>query len=328
MTPAWVAAQAVGAAAAAGPVLVPSPGTVRAPGAGQTGPVIARQSADLPARARRIVSLDDLSTEILMSLGVAPLAAANLDSYRRYVDLHADLLKDSQPLGSPQQPDLEALVRLQPDLIVGVSYLHLPLFDRLQRIAPTLLFQVSLAPGSLDGVDIGAAMLATLGNMTGRQDIARRMLASSARAVSQTRAAIASKGLAGTPVVPFYPLSREGTFIVSNDQSMIAALMNRLDVANPWRLASGHALHRRIGVREIAGRNDLTALFVGGQEGAPLFKTPLWQALPVARAGRYAFLPSPYWTFGGPTSVERLAGQVADAVRAMSAAKPSMQVPG
>jgi len=288
--------------------------------AAPSGPVIARQSDNLPTCAQRIVSLDDLSTEILVSLGMAPRAAANLDSYRRYVDLHADLLKDSQPLGSPQQPDLEALVRLQPDLIVGVSYLHAPLFDRLRRIAPTLLFQVSLTPGSLDGVDIGAAMLQTLGRMTGREDVARRVLASSAVAVRQARAAIAGKGLAGTPVVPFYPLSREGTFIVSNDQSMIAALMNRLDVTNPWRLASGHALHRRIGVRDIASRTDLTALFVGGQEGAPLFKTPLWQALPVALARRFAFLPHPYWTFGGPESVARLAGQVAEAVRAMPGA--------
>lgn len=290
----------------------------------QSGPVIARQSADLPTRAQRIVSLDDLSTEILVSLGIAPLAAANLASYRRYVDLHADLLNDSQALGSPQQPDLEALVRLQPDLIVGVSYLHAPLFDRLRRIAPTLLFQVSLTPGSLDGVDIGVAMLQTLGRMTGREEVARRVLDSSAVAVGRAKAVIAGKGLAGTPVVPFYPLSREGTFIVSNDQSMIAALMNRLDVANPWRLASGHALHRRIGVRDIAGRPDLTALFVGGQEGAPLFRTPLWQALPVALAGRFAFLPHPYWTFGGPESVARLAGQVARAVDAMMGQEPSL----
>lgn len=305
---------------------VPTPAAVAEPSAARVSPavtaprdVVALQSASLPAFARRIASLDDLSTELLVSLGVAPVAVANLESYRRYVKIGADLLVDSAALGSPQQPDLEALVRLKPDLIVGVSYLHLPLFHRLQRIAPTLVFQVSLSPGSMDGVAVGEAMLTRLGELTGRDARAREILALSHAALARTRQVVAEHGLGGKPLVPLYPLSREGSFIVSNQHTLIASLVSRLGVTNPWQLDSAYSLHRRIGLREVAARKDLTALFIGGQEQAPMFATPLWHALPVAREGRYGFLPSPYWTFGGPLSVVHLADQIAEAVRAMPA---------
>lgn len=295
---------------------------VNTQGAGADATVVARQSTDLPAVATRIATLDDLSTEIVLSLGIAPVAVANLEGYRRYVGIGASLLQNAVSLGSPQQPDLEALLRLRPDVIVGVAYLHLPLFERLRQLAPTLVFQVSLAPGAQDGVAIGAAMLLALGDLTARRDKAQAVLADSRAAIARTRTEIAARGLAGRPMVAFYPLSREGTFIVSNRQSMVASLMDRLGVTNPWRLESGYALHRRIGLRELAARPDLTALFVGGQEDAPMFKTPVWRALPAARAGRVAFLPLPYWTFGGPVSAARLATQIGDAVRAMPGAGP------
>jgi iron complex transport system substrate-binding protein len=272
-----------------------------------------------PIRPTRIVSLDDLSTELLVSLGIAPVAVANLPSYRRYVGIGDELLTQSRPLGSPQQPDLETILRLQPDLVVGVSYLHQSLFARLDAIAPTVLFDVSLASGARDGVALGEDMLLRLGALTGRDSRAAEVLVSSRAAVERARQALADAGMAGQPLVALYPMSREGTFIVSNQRTLIASLLTRLGGVAPWQLDSAYSLHRRIGIEELAAQPGLTALFIGGQQQAPLFTTPMWQALPIARSRRYAFLPTPYWTFGGPVSAGRLADQIVQAVQGLPA---------
>ena len=279
--------------------------------------VVARASARLPARAQRIVSLDDLSTELLVSLGIAPVAVANLGSYRKYVGIGAAELESSLALGSPQQPDLEGILRAQPDLVVGVSYLHLSLFSRLDAMAPTVLFDVSLASGARDGVALGEDMLLQLGALTGRQAQARQVVDAARAKLAHARQSLLEAGMAGRPMVALYPMSREGAFIVSNQRTLIASLLTRLGVSAPWTLDSSYSLHRRIGIEALAAQPALTALFIGGQQQAPIFASPMWQALPIAQAGRYAFLPTPYWTFGGPVSAGRLVDQIVAAVQSL-----------
>lgn len=286
--------------------------------AGAAEPLVARQSASLTAQPLRIVSLDDLSTELLVSLGIEPVGVANLANYRRYINIGNERLERSVALGSAQQPDLEAIARLKPDLIVGMAYLHLPLFERLDGLAPTLIYQVSLASDGYDGVAIGEAMLEHLGRLTGREAQAREVVEEGRAALAAAQQQVRDSGLAGEPVTVLYPLVQQGTFIALNQQTLIGSLMNRLGVHAPWPLQSAHSLHRRIDMRTFAGEDRLRVLFIGGQGEAPFFRSALWQALPVARQQHYAFLPVPYWTFGGPRSVAIIANQIGDALGAMS----------
>lgn len=286
--------------------------------AGVDEALVARQSAAIAAQPQRIVSLDELTTELLVSLGIEPVGVANLANYRRYIGIGNDLLEHSVALGSAQQPNLEAIARLKPDLIVGVAYLHLPLFERLDGLAPTLIYQVSLASGGHDGVAIGEAMLLHLGQLTGRQAQARQVAEEGQAALAAAQRAVREGGLAGEPVTVLYPLVQQGTFIALNQQTLIGSLMARLGVHSPWPLRSAHSLHRRIDMRTFAGEDRLRVLFVGGQAEAPFFDSALWRALPVARQRHYGFLATPYWTFGGPRSTAIIASQVSDAITAMN----------
>lgn len=280
-------------------------------------PVVAYRSVTLPESPRRVVSLDDLSTELLVSLAIEPVGVGNLEGYRRWVGLGREHLTRSQSLGSAQQPNLERLVALKPDLIVGVSSLHAPLFERLDAIAPTLLYRVSLAPSSQDAVSAGERMLTHLAGLTGRQRQAGRVLAALRHALADARAVAEQQGIAREPLAVLYPLVHQGLFIVSNEQTLVVSLANRLAGRNPWPLTEAHALHRRIELRDLARKPDLNLLFIGGFDQAPFFDSPLWRALPVARRHRYGFLTSPYWSYGGPWSATVIVRQMADALRAM-----------
>nr|AAG47639.1 iron uptake protein FhuD [Campylobacter jejuni] len=218
--------------------------------------LVARQSAGVGEAPQRIVSLDELSTELLVSLGIEPVGVANLANYRRYIGIGNDLLERSVALGGAQQPNLEAIARLEPDLIVGVAYLHLPLFERLDGLAPTLIYQVSLASAGYDGVAIGEAMLAHLGRLTGRQAQAAAVIREGQQALDAARQSVREQHLQGEPVAVLYPLVQQGSFIALNQQTLIGSLMNRLEVRSPWTLRSAHSLHRRIDMRSFAARRD------------------------------------------------------------------------
>lgn len=298
------------------PLLVLLFALLLATGARAADDLIARQSAQLPERPLRIVTLDDVATELVTSLGLSPVGVANLAGYRRYVGLGADLLKDAQPLGSVQQPDLETIARLRPDMILGSGYLHLGLFRRMESLGPTLLYRYGMETDD-DAVTRASALLSDLGRRLGRAEEAAAVNLQADRAVADAEAAAQQAGIVGRPLAVLFPLPQQGVFIALNRRVLINALVRRLGGRDPWPLAADRVLHRYHDVQEIAAVPDLTALFVGEQTGHPFFRSPLWQAMPLARSGRYASLPSPYWTFGGPASVTLLAHQVATALRGL-----------
>ena len=291
--------------------------TVVSAGVQAADDIVAYQSHDLPQAPQRVVSLDDLSTELLVSLGIEPVGVGNLEGYRRWVKLGSDQLAQSEPLGSAQQPNLERLVKLKPDLIVGVSSLHSALFERLDALAPTVLYDVSMSPSSRDAVTAGEQMLIHLAQLTQRESRARKVLDEMHAALANARAIAEQAGISREPLAVLYPLTQQGLFIVSNEQTLVVSLANRLGGRNPWPLNESHSLHRRIEVNDVAHQSHLNLLFIGGFEDSPFFDSTLWQALPVARDGAYGFLETPYWSFGGPWSATVIVGQMAEALDEM-----------
>lgn len=279
--------------------------------------VVAKASPVLPDHPVRIVSLDDLTTEMLLSLGIEPVGAANPDAYRRQGKPNADKLENTASLGSPQQPNLEQLVLLKPDLVLGISSLHSGLFERLSALAPTLIYRVSMAPSSKDAIDAADAMLRHLAGLTGRQAQADAVLKHLYDAIGEGQRAAQNLGLAGHPLAVLYPLSIQGRFIVSNEQTLVVSLANRLGGTNPWPLREARNLHRRIDVQALAAEDDLYVLFIGNFKETALFKSPLWQALPVARHDQYGFLETPYWSFGGAETATVIMQEITDVLSGM-----------
>ena len=87
------------------------------------------------AAARRVVSLELQLTEILVSLGAPPVAAADNALYRRLIGA-PELPVSVADLGPIQQPNLEFLQHLAPDLIVVPAWEGSASRATLARVAP------------------------------------------------------------------------------------------------------------------------------------------------------------------------------------------------
>ncbi|MFI6500910.1 ABC transporter substrate-binding protein [Nonomuraea typhae] len=92
----------------------------------------------VPETPKRVVVLDTDKLDTMVSLGLAPIGAAQAAESQKWPAYLGDALKDTKPVGTLQQPDLEAIMALKPDLILGTKFRQAAFYDKLSKIAPTV----------------------------------------------------------------------------------------------------------------------------------------------------------------------------------------------
>ncbi len=91
----------------------------------------------VPANPQRIVSLHNIFSEALVAFGHPPVGATVRPT--GLPDQLADGLADVVTIGESGSPDFEAILALEPDLILGQADVHGEFYDLLKAIAPTVL---------------------------------------------------------------------------------------------------------------------------------------------------------------------------------------------
>jgi iron complex transport system substrate-binding protein len=104
---------------------------------------------DIPAEPRRVVAMhDQLVGYAVASLGFERLVAvAARDAQDPAVAIRQlgevpEGFKHLKPIGTYEEPNLEAIAALEPDLIIGLPYEVDELYGRLKRIAPTVVIDL------------------------------------------------------------------------------------------------------------------------------------------------------------------------------------------
>ncbi|GKU76656.1 ABC transporter substrate-binding protein [Paenibacillus sp. L3-i20] len=92
----------------------------------------------IPGTPKRIVVLTNEGTEAVLSLGITPVGivkAWGLDPVYQHL---TEQLKDVPQLGDENQPNLELIASLKPDLILGNKFRQEKIYTQLSDIAPTV----------------------------------------------------------------------------------------------------------------------------------------------------------------------------------------------
>ncbi|SFF33819.1 iron complex transport system substrate-binding protein [Paenibacillus algorifonticola] len=90
---------------------------------------------------QRIAVLDTQFMDQLIALGEQPSGSVVTESENlQFPTYMAGKLVDVAALGTLDEPNLEAIVALEPDIIIGTEF-HDKIYDQLVKIAPTLIFE-------------------------------------------------------------------------------------------------------------------------------------------------------------------------------------------
>lgn len=97
----------------------------------------------VPQNPERIVALDGSSLDHLLAMGVTPVGAAfsgnrQVADYGSFDPEIQERVAEVTVVGQTTQPNLETILSLQPDLILGNAGWHGELYDKLSAVAPTV----------------------------------------------------------------------------------------------------------------------------------------------------------------------------------------------
>jgi iron complex transport system substrate-binding protein len=92
----------------------------------------------VPMTPKRVVVLDTDKLDTMVSLGLAPVGAAQAQENQKWPAYLGSALAETKAVGTLQAPNIEAIIALEPDLILGSKFRQQSFYDKLSKIAPTV----------------------------------------------------------------------------------------------------------------------------------------------------------------------------------------------
>ncbi|WP_336778399.1 Fe(3+)-hydroxamate ABC transporter substrate-binding protein FhuD [Pantoea sp. USHLN256] len=247
--------------------------------------------------AQRILALEWLPVELLMALGVTPLGVADMHNYNIWV---GDPLLPSSviDLGLRTEPNLELMTQLEPTLILH-SNGYGPALDKLQRIAPTMGFDLN----SGDGKPLSTARhsLQALGARIGREAQAVQHLQDVDEQLAAARERL--KPWADRPLL-LMSLMDSRHAITFGKNSLFLEVMEILGLRNAWQGETNFWGSAVVGLERLAEVGNVQVICFdhdNDRDMQQVMKTALWQALPFVRAQRFQRVPA-VWYYGATYS--------------------------
>lgn len=249
----------------------------------------------IEGKPQRVVTLYQGATDTAVALGIEPVGVVESWVEKPVYRYLRDDLTDVHFLGLETQPDLESIAWLQPDLIVGARYRHEAVYPLLSRIAPTVVPET--------GYEF-KAMLALMGEATGREQEAQELLEDWQARVADFRRRIKTKLGEGWP-------------------QEVAVVSFRSDHARIYYDGFAHSILHELGFKRPESQQqpgwgikltsqesipamDAEAIFVFMRASDPAVaetyrqwtRHPLWQNLKAAQQSRVYQVDPVTWSMG------------------------------
>jgi len=247
--------------------------------------------------AQRILALEWLPVELLMALGVTPLGVADMHNYNIWVG-DPQLPSSVIDIGLRTEPNLELMTQLEPALILH-SKGYGPALDKLQRIAPTMGFDLN----SGDGKPLSTARhsLLALGARLGREALAVQHLLFVDEQLAAARERL--KPWADRPVL-LMSLMDSRHAITFGKNSLFLEVMETLGLSNAWQGETNFWGSAVVGLERLAEVGDVQVICFdhdNDRDMQQVMASALWQALPFVRAQRFQRAPA-VWYYGATYS--------------------------
>ncbi|WON77898.1 Fe(3+)-hydroxamate ABC transporter substrate-binding protein FhuD [Serratia sp. UGAL515B_01] len=271
----------------------------------------------LPTRATerlditRIVALEWLPVELLVALGVMPLAVADIHNYNQWVQ-HPRLPKSVIDVGQRTEPNLELLQQLNPSLLL-LSKGYGPAPQKLQPIAPTMEFAFN--DGGREPLDVAKNSLQQLATRIGLEARAIQHLQLFDTFLVDARSRLQS--YRQQPLLLFSLLDTRHALVIGQN-SLFQAVMERLDIENAWQEETNFWGTSVVGIERLMTVKNARAIYLDHGNQTMMDKvstTPLWQALPFVRQGQLRQMPA-VWFYGATLSAMRFCHLLAQAQEA------------
>jgi iron complex transport system substrate-binding protein len=243
----------------------------------------------IPQDPQRVVVLDTGELDNALALG-ALVVGAPVNDARQYQAYLSDQLDGIADIGAISEPNLEAILALDPDLILGSQQRYEAVYEQLAAIAPTV-FTASLRVPWQDNFRVHAEAL-------NRTDEAAALLDDYAAHVDEVQAVLGDARATTTiSVIRFRP----GQVRLYLNSSYIGYILQDVGLPRPPS-QDQDTFSAEISLEQVRDV-DADVIFVTGydledSERETFLNSPLWQTLQAVQAGRVFEIDDDTWIAG------------------------------
>jgi ferric hydroxamate transport system substrate-binding protein len=261
---------------------------------------------ELDEPATRVVALEWSSAENLIALGVQPVGVADIEGYELWVAAGPELGEDVVDVGTRQEPSLEQIEALEPDLIVtddDRSVVNLP---ELQDIAPTYSSNFYEHEGGQ--LQAMRDTFVDTAELTGTEDRADEVLADlDARAEEFRQALSDADGNATFLLTQGYTFEGAATVRVFGEPTFASELLESAGMQNGWSGETDAYGLTDTDVEGLTTADPSSSMIYVAQEGDNIFtgelaNNPIYQGLEYVEEDRVHPIDPGTWLWGGPVT--------------------------
>ncbi|QFS50787.1 ABC.FEV.S, iron complex transport system substrate-binding protein [Nostoc sphaeroides CCNUC1] len=261
----------------------------------------------IPLNPQRIIVTDQESLESLVALDLKPIATTIANRVGNKARILEGKIDGITYLGKESQINIEKIVQLKPDLILGlwISPQEYKLFS---QIAPTV---------SIGYTQTGwKNTLKQIAEIVYKSYKAEKLLDQYQRRIEKLKLAFAQKaGKAEISVMRFYTDIQFTQFL--NQLSFPVSILEELKLSIPVtqrQISNSNVSYENVSLERV-DLLEADAMFIaidpGAEENFQKYKnSPLWQTLDVVKKSKVYTVDSSYWVFGSVLSANAILDDV------------------
>lgn len=252
----------------------------------------------VPNQPQRVIALSVPTLGDALALGVKPIASiVYFDDSPPYLANH---LKSIENLGKAEQPNLEKILALKPDLTIGIKYSTELVYPQLSQIAPT-------AVGDWDGYPSWRDHFNFVAEVLGKTEEAKQAWANYYQRIESLKVALGSR--VQDLEISFVHICC-GTIDIDLKNSFNGSILADLGVRRPATqaipIAGGITSLSEERLMDIDG--DILFVATNGEESTQklesLKQNPLWKNLRAVQQNRVYPVNYPTWRGGNPLAAD------------------------
>ena len=264
-------------------------------------------TASFETTPKKVVALDWVLSETVLSLGVELEGIADAKGYQQWV-VKPELNQGVTDVGSRREPNLELLTKLKPDVIL-ISEHMAAAYHQLNKIAPVLVY--SVYSQKKQPIESATAITLSLGKLFGQKQRAQQIIADTKQRLHDNGEKIQAAGNSDKPLI-FARFINDKTLRIHSQGSLAQATIEAMGLKNDWQEPTNLWGFSTTGVVRLAEHQQANVILFGPlteNEKNQLTQSALWQAMEFTRTDSEYELPS-IWTFGGLIAAQRFSDHI------------------
>ncbi len=269
--------------------------------------------------AKKVVVLEWTYAEDLLALGVQPAGMADIQEYHNWVNIDAELDKEVIDVGGRQEPNLEAIAAIEPDLIIGVGFRHDAMLKDLEKIAPTVIFNPYPEDESMDLYKEMTTTFNEIAKAVDKTDEAKKVLNELDSKYEEAKAKIEGANLKTKEVILTlaYTGPQAPEIRVFTPNSMASQIIEKIGLKNvhvPDQFeVFGSSTFNVEGLTKYEDANYLfTVQDTDNVYEKQLKDNAVWKNLNFVKEDRLYDIGADTWLYGGPLSAETMLNTIVD----------------